>query len=62
MTVQKIQKINGKLESFTKREESIHNRIKQHYAKRFHRDITDSEAKDIALNLLSFAKALYGVD
>lgn len=50
-----------KMESeFTKRENDILARIKVHYGKKLDREIQDEEAKEIADNLLNFAKVIYG--
>ena len=48
-------------DSFEKREQAIHERIKFLYSKKLEREITDDETKEIADNLLQFAKAIYGV-
>ena len=42
------------------KEEQILKRIQDHYGKKLGRDISFIEAKDIAKNLLSFAKAIHG--
>lgn len=46
--------------SFHEREKAILERIKKHYSIKLNRDIDDSEAKEIADNLLQFTQAIYG--
>lgn len=42
--------------SIEEREQAILERIKKHYG------VQDEEAKEISLNLLGFAKAIYGIE
>lgn len=46
-------------DNFEKREQNILLHIKRYYGQKLGREIPDEEAKDIADNLLHFAKALY---
>ncbi len=55
-----IDKIKIESDNFEKREQDILLRIKKHYNQKLGREITDSEAKEIANNLLDFAQAIYG--
>ena len=48
-------------DSFERREQAIHERIKFLYGKKLGREITDDETKEIADNLLQFAKEIYGI-
>lgn len=48
--------------SFEQREQDILNRIKTVYGKDLQREIPDSEAKEIAENLLAFGKVIYGIE
>ncbi len=47
-------------QEFIQREQAIRDRIKKHYGNKLGRSISDEEAKEIADNLLNFAKAVYG--
>lgn len=49
-------------QSFEKREQEILSRIKLVYGKDLQRVIPDSEAKEIAENLLAFSKVIYGIE
>lgn len=44
------------------REQGILNRIKAVYGRDLQREIPDSEAKEIAENLLAFGKVIYGIE
>lgn len=46
--------------NFDKREAQILLRIKRHYGKKLGRRIGDKESAEIATNLLSLAKTIYG--
>jgi len=52
-----------KIESnnYEKREQDILLRIKRHYSQKLGRELLDEEIKEIADNLLNFAKAIYGI-
>jgi hypothetical protein len=45
---------------FEKRELAILQRIKTYYSQKLGRPVQDEEAREIANNLLSFAKTIYG--
>ena len=45
---------------FDRKEQAIFERIKLHYGTKLERVIGDEEAKEIAGNLLLFAKSIYG--
>lgn len=49
------------LPSFEDREAAILDRIKKHHGSLLQRNVDDVEAKEIATNLLGFAKAIYGI-
>lgn len=44
------------------REAQIIERIKKHYSAKLKRNVDDIEAKEIAGNLLNFAKVIYGIE
>lgn len=48
--------------SFEAIEQAILERIKKHYGTKLKREIDDAESKEISLNLLGFAKAIYGIE
>ena len=54
-----VSKMNTE-QDFNKREQAIYLRIKNHYQEKLGRGISDEETKEIADNLLNFAKAVYG--
>jgi ArsR family metal-binding transcriptional regulator len=51
----------GKKDSFAIRKAKIIERIKKHYSVKLKRNVNDTEAQEIADNLLGFAKAIYGI-
>lgn len=53
--------LGEKNDDFVIREAKIIKRIKKHYSNKLKRNVDDVEAREIAANLLAFAKVIYGV-
>lgn len=54
--------LDNKNKDFANREANIIERIKKHYSGKLKRKVDDTEAKEIAANLLTFAKVIYGIE
>lgn len=54
--------LDKKKNDFVSREAQIIERIKKHYSDKLKRKVDDTEAREIAYNLLNFAKVIYGIE